>query len=72
MRDPDRMKVARKMQVDVFHRHNLRITAAAAPPLTPKQGPRLGSRRQMMVCLPTRFNASPRPTVVVVFPSPQR
>ena len=42
----------------------------AAPPFIPKQGPRLGSRRQMIACLPMRFSASPSPTVVVVLPSP--
>ena len=41
-----------------------------APPLMPKQGPRLGSRRQIMVFVPRRLSASPRPMVVVVLPSP--
>ncbi len=36
----------------------------------PNTGPRLGSRRAMMAFWPTRGIASPRPTVVVVFPSP--
>ncbi|MND01559.1 hypothetical protein D3C83_205920 [compost metagenome] len=38
--------------------------------MTPKQGPRDGSRRQIRVFLPMRFRASPSPTVVVVLPSP--
>ena len=42
----------------------------AAPPFMPNTGPRLGSRRQMIAFLPIRLSASPRPTVVVVFPSP--
>ena len=41
-----------------------------APPFMPKLGPSEGSRRQMIVLLPIRLRASPRPTVVVVFPSP--
>ena len=42
----------------------------AAPPLIPKQGPKDGSRRAMMALFFMRPNASPRPTVVVVLPSP--
>ena len=36
----------------------------------PKQGPRLGSRRQATAFLPIRFIPSVRPTEVVVLPSP--
>ena len=36
----------------------------------PKLGPRLGSRRQITALVPRWFSASPRPTVVVVLPSP--
>ena len=36
----------------------------------PKTGPIEGSRRQIIVFLPRRFSASPRPTVAVVLPSP--
>ena len=36
----------------------------------PKQGPNDGSRIHMSVRFPIRFNASPRPIVVVVLPSP--
>ncbi len=42
----------------------------AAPPFMPNTGPRLGSRRQITAFLPIRLSASPRPTVVVVLPSP--
>src|SRR3954470_7821007 len=42
----------------------------AAPPFMPKDGPRLGSRRHTMARLPIWLSASPRPTVVVVLPSP--
>ncbi len=41
-----------------------------APPFMPKQGPSDGSRRQIIAVLPMRLRASPRPTVVVVLPSP--
>src|SRR5512135_2022967 len=36
----------------------------------PKLGPNDGSRRQITALEPMRFSASPRPTVVVVLPSP--
>ena len=36
----------------------------------PKLGPSDGSRRQITARVPMRFSASPRPTVVVVLPSP--
>ena len=42
----------------------------AAPPLMPKVGPMLGWRRLMTAFLPMCFIAIPRPTVVVVLPSP--
>ena len=42
----------------------------AAPPFMPKTGPREGSRRQIIASLPMRRRPSPRPTVVVVLPSP--
>ena len=42
----------------------------AAPPFIPKQGPSEASRIQIAAFLPIRFNPSPRPTVVVVLPSP--
>ncbi len=41
-----------------------------APPFRPNTGPSAGSRRQMIAFLPMAFSASPRPIVVVVFPSP--
>ena len=42
----------------------------AAPPLTPKHGPREGSRRQIMAFFPIFANAWVSPMVLVVFPSP--
>ena len=42
----------------------------AAPPFIPNTGPIDGSRRQITVFFPSRFRASPSPTVVVVLPSP--
>ena len=42
----------------------------AAPPFTPKTGPRDGSRRATITFLPSFCMPSARPTVVVVLPSP--
>ena len=42
----------------------------AAPPFMPKFGPSEASRMQTVARWPMRFSASPRPTVVVVLPSP--
>ncbi len=42
----------------------------AAPPFTPMLGPNDGSRSAMAVFLPSFARAWPKPTVVVVFPSP--
>src|SRR6056300_101986 len=42
----------------------------AAPPFIPKFGPKDASRIQIIAFLPMRFKPSPRPTVVVVLPSP--
>ena len=42
----------------------------AAPPLTPKTGPKEGSLSARDVLFPILFNPSPSPTTVVVFPSP--
>ena len=41
-----------------------------APPFIPKTGPNDGSRTQITAFFPKLFNASARPIVVVVFPSP--
>ncbi len=41
-----------------------------APPLTPKTGPKDGSLRAITEDLFIFFIACPRPTVIVVFPSP--
>ena len=38
--------------------------------MTPKTGPRLGSRRATVTSLPIRRSPSARPIVVVVLPSP--
>ncbi len=42
----------------------------AAPPLTPKTGPREGSRRAITAFFPMAERASTNPTEVVVLPSP--
>ena len=43
---------------------------AAAPPFIPKDGPKLGSRKQTIDFFPILFKPSLRPTEVVVLPSP--
>ncbi len=40
--DPDRVEVAGEVQVDVLHRHDLRIAAAGGPALHPEDGPERG------------------------------
>ena len=70
MRRADSVHVAGEMKVDIFHGDDLGVAAAAAPPFMPKHGPSDGSRTQMAAFLPIRFSPSPRPTVVVVLPSP--
>ena len=42
----------------------------AAPPFIPKQGPKLGSLKQIIAFLPMLQSPSTKPTLVVVFPSP--
>ena len=42
----------------------------AAPPFIPKQGPRLGSLRQIIAFFPIWQSPSTKPTLVVVLPSP--
>jgi hypothetical protein len=46
------LKVAGEVQVDVFHRHHLRIAAAGRAALHAEDGPSEGSRRQMIAFLP--------------------
>ena len=38
----DRVKVAREMEIDVLHRHDLRIAAARSSPLDPEHGAERG------------------------------
>ena len=64
------MEVAGEMPIDVFHRHDLRVTAARRAALHPEYRAQAGSRRQMIVFLPILLSASPSLTVVVVLPSP--
>jgi hypothetical protein len=66
----DGVEIAGEVQVHVLHRHHLRMPPPAAPPFMPKFGPSEASRMQIMAFLPMRFRPSPRPTVVVVLPSP--
>ena len=64
------MEVAGEMQIDVFHRHHLRIASARRAAFDSEHRSQTGSRRQMIACLPIWLSASPSPTVVVVLPSP--
>ena len=43
----------------------------AAPPLIPKTGPILGSRKVHVAFCPIRFSACVNPMVVTVLPSPK-
>jgi len=69
-RETNGPEIAREVQIDIFHRHHLRVPTTRRPPFSPKTGPKLGSRRQMIAFLPILLSASPTPTVVVVLPSP--
>jgi len=66
--------IAWKSPVKCRFRSSIGTTCAypppAAPPLIPKHGPRDGSLNAMTALFPSLPNASPRPTLVVVFPSP--
>src|SRR5699024_7862661 len=64
------VKVAREVQVDVFHGHNLGESPPAAPPLSPITGPWEGSRIATIDFLPRRFSASVKPMRTVDLPSP--
>ena len=65
------MDVSGKMKINIFHRQHLSITASGcSSPLTPKLGPKEGSRKAMIAFLLILFKAIPRPTQVVVLPSP--
>ena len=58
------------MQVDILHRDDLRVAPSRCSAFHTKDRPSDGSRRQIMASLPILRSASPRPTVVVVLPSP--
>jgi hypothetical protein len=42
VRERDRVEVAGEVEVDVLHRHDLRVAAAGAPPFMPNTGPSEG------------------------------
>ena len=46
------------------------VTTASGTPFIPKEGPKLGSRKQTIDCFPILLRPSLKPTEVVVFPSP--
>jgi hypothetical protein len=71
VRAGDGVEIAGEVEVHVLHRHDLRIAAAGRAALHAEvQGPSEASRMQIAAFLPIRFSPSPRPTVVVVLPSP--
>ena len=57
----DGVEIAGEVQVDLLHRRDLRPPPPVAPPLMPKQGPRLGSRRQIMARRPMRVQRIAEP-----------
>jgi hypothetical protein len=64
------VEVAGEVQVDVLHRHDLRIAAAGRAALHAEARAERGFAQQIIAFLPMRLRPSPRPTVVVVLPSP--
>ena len=62
----DGVHIAGKVQVDVLHRHDLRVAAAAAPPLMPNDRTEDGSRSAIMAFCPVCTVPDPdRPRSVV-------
>jgi hypothetical protein len=67
----DGVKIAGEMQVDLGHRHDLRIAAARRAALHAETGAERGLAQAIIARAPSAgVSASPRPTVVVVLPSP--
>ena len=65
-----RVEIARQVQIEVLERDDLAVATAGRAPLMPKVGPMDAWRMAIVACLPTQARACPRPTVVVVLPSP--
>ena len=54
------MEITGKVQIQILHRHNLRVSAAGCTsPLIPKHGPRDGSLNAITALFPSLPNASP-------------
>ena len=71
VRAGDRVEIAGEMEVDVLHRHDLRIAARRSRrPWCRSTGPSDGSRSASIALRPIRLSASASPTEVVVLPSP--
>ena len=68
VRRADGVKVAGEVQVDVLHRHDLRVAAAGRAALASEY--RAERRLATAASFPMRRSASARPMVVVVLPSP--
>ena len=70
VRRRDGVEVAGEVEVDVLHRHDLGIAAAGGAALDAEAGPERGLAQAHHRLLADAVEASPRPTVVVVLPSP--
>jgi len=71
VRAGDGVEITRKMQVDVLHRHDLRVAAAGGTTLHAEAGAeRRLTQAETIERLPRRQSASLRPTLVVVLPPP--
>ncbi len=64
------MEVAGEVEVDVLHRHDLRIAAAGRAALDAEAGAEAGLAQRRDGLLADALRPSDRPTVVVVLPSP--
>ncbi len=64
------VNIAGEVQVDVLHGQHLGVSAAGGAAFDAEHRTEEGSRRAMTVRFPILDIASPRPTVVVVLPSP--
>ena len=66
----DGVEIAGEMEIDVLHRHHLRVAAAGGAALHAEAGPEARLADADDGLLAESLSASPRPTVVVVLPSP--
>jgi hypothetical protein len=66
----DRVEVAREVEVDVLHGHDLRVAAAGGAALHAEDRVRGSAAQAEHDLLPSSFSASARPTATVDLPSP--